>query len=136
MVFLYCGILTWSSTAHSAIAPVISTLSSITEGSVTPVRITADKFGNFYVTDPRGGGVLKYNSAGNVLLKISTTSRNVLGIAIANNGDVLVSQGSVVAVYSSAGSYKSSFGTFGTANGIAVTADGTVFVVDSKLQPV
>jgi hypothetical protein len=85
-----------------------------------------------YVTDPRGGGVLKYNSVGNLLQKISTTSKNVLGVAVAKNGDILVSQMVEVAVYSPAGSYKNSFGTFGTADGIAVDDAGSVFVVDSK----
>jgi uncharacterized protein YfaP (DUF2135 family) len=131
-LFLCCGVLAWSTTAHSSVAPVVSTLSAITEGSVTPVRLAADQSGNIYVTDPRGGGVLKYNSAGNLLQRISTTSKNVLGIALAKSGDILVSQGTVVAVYSSAGIFKSSFGTFGTANGIAVNDAGAVFVVDSK----
>ena len=131
-LILCCGLLAWSNTAYSAVAPVVSTLSAITEGSVTPVRIAADQSGNFYVTDPRGGGVLKYNGAGNLLQTITTTSKNVFGVAIASNGDILVSQGTVVAVYSAAGSYKSSFGTFGAANGIAVDDTGAVFVVDSK----
>ena len=132
LLFLCFSMLALSGTAHSSVAPIVSTLSAITDGSVTPVRLAADQSGNFYVTDPRGGGVLKYNSAGNLLQIISTTSKNVLGIALAKSGDILVSQGTVVAVYSSAGIFKSSFGIFGTANGITVNDTGAVFVVDSK----
>jgi hypothetical protein len=118
--------------AYCAVAPVVSTLSSITEGVVTPVRTASDRAGNIYVTDPRGGGILKYNSAGNLLQKIGASGGNLLGIAIANNGDILVSQGNVVAVYSPAGVKTGEFGTFGRANGIAVDDTGAVFVVDSK----
>jgi hypothetical protein len=125
-------LMTMTSKAYSAVAPVISTLSSITEGASTPVRIAADLSGNLYVTDPRGGGILKYNSAGNLLQKISTTSKDMLGIAVVKSGDILVSQGSVVAVYSSFGAKTAEFGTFGTANGITVDDTGSVFVVDSK----
>jgi hypothetical protein len=122
--------------ARAAVAPVVSTLSAISDGTVTPVRVAADQQGNYYVSDPRGGGVLKYNSAGTLLQKIATTSKNLLGIAVAQNGDVLVSQGAVVAVYSAAGAYKTSFGTFGVANGITLDDTGTIFVVDSKYNKV
>jgi uncharacterized protein YfaP (DUF2135 family) len=131
MLLLCCGLPVWESAAHAAVAPSVSTLSAITDGSVTPVRIAADMSGNIYVTDPRGGGVLKYNGAGALVQKISTVNRDLLGIAIASNGDVLVSQGASVAVYTSTGTYVKSFGNFGRANGIAVDDTGTLFVVDS-----
>jgi len=131
-LFLSFWLVVWNCKTYGAGAPVVSTLSSITEGVVTPVRITSDRSGNMYVTDPRGGGILKYNSAGNLLQKISTTSSNLLGIAVAKNGDILVSQGSVVAVYSPSGTRTAEFGTFGIANGITVDDTGAVFVVDSK----
>lgn len=132
LLFVCGGVLAWSSAAYSAVAPVVSTLSAISEGSVTPVRVAADQYGNYYVTDPRGGGVLKYNSAGTKLQTITTSSKNVLGIALAQNGDILVSQGTVVAVYSSAGTYLNSFGTFGMANGITVDDTGAIYIADSK----
>ncbi len=132
LIPLCCGVLIWSATAYGAVAPVVTTLSSITEGTVTPVRIAADQTGNFYVTDQRGGGVLKYNSAGNLLQKIVTTSKNILGIAVAKGGEILVSQGISVAVYSAVGNPVRSFGTFGVANGIAVDSAGLIYVTDSK----
>lgn len=125
-------LMTRNSTVYSAVAPVVSTLSVIREGAATPVRVAADRSGNMYVTDPRGGGVLKYNSAGNLLQKIATTSKNILGVAIAKSGEILVSQGNVVAVYSVSGAKTAEFGSFGTANGIAVDDTGTIFVADSK----
>jgi hypothetical protein len=130
--FLSYWLMSWNSKAYSAVVPVVSTLSSIKDGAVTPVRIASDRSGNMYVTDPRGGGILKYNSAGNLLQKIESASKDLLGIAVAKSGDILVSQGSVVAVYSSSGAKTAEFGTFGTANGITVDDTGAVFVVDSK----
>src|SRR6185369_16049462 len=130
--FMSCWLMAWNSKAYSAVVPVVSTLSSITEGAVTPVRIASDRSGNMYVTDPRGGGILKYNSAGNLLQKIDSASKDMLGIAVAKNGDILVSQGSVVAVYTSSGAKTAEFGKFGIANGITVDDTGAVFVVDSK----
>lgn len=132
MMVLCGGLLSFGDTVYGAVAPVVSTLSSISEGSITPVRVAADQYGNCYVTDPRGGGVLKYNSAGKLLQTITTTGRNVLGVALAQDGDILVSQGTSVAVYSATGVFKSSFGTFGVANGIAVDENGSIFVTDSR----
>ena len=126
------GLLLANSPVYGAVAPMVSTLSSISDGLVTPVRVAADPAGNMYVTDPRGGGVLKYNYAGNVLQKIKTASTNVLGIAIAKNGDVLVSQDGAVVIYPFAGGSPSPLpGTFGTANCIAVDDTGAIYVTDS-----
>lgn len=117
--------------AHCSIPPVVSPLASITEGTSTPVRLAADSLGNIYVADPRGGGILKYNNSGKLQKTIATT-KDVLGIAIAQNGDLLASQGSYVAVLdSSSGAPLSRFGAFGKANGIAVDASGYVYVTDS-----
>jgi hypothetical protein len=118
-------------TARGAIAPAVSPLASISEGISTPVRLAADQFGNIYVADPRGGGILKFNSAGKPLGTIAATG-DVLGIAIAQNGDLLVSQGAFVSVFDTASGLKrSQFGSFLKANGIAVDAGGFIYVADS-----
>jgi sugar lactone lactonase YvrE len=133
VLLLSCGLLVLSRSADAAVAPLVSTLSAISEGTATPVRVAADQAGNLYVTDTRGGGVLKYNSAGSLLQKIGITGKKLHGIAISpKSGEILVGQESSVAVYSSSGVKKTEFGTFGAANGIAVDDTGTIFVVDSK----
>lgn len=117
--------------AHGASIPVVSTLSAITEAVSTPVRLASDQFGNIYVTDPRGGGIHRYNSAGKLQQAITTT-KDLFGIAIAQNGDLLVSQGtSVLVLDKTSGALKSQFGVFGKANGIAVDSSGYIYVADS-----
>jgi len=126
-----CGNYIFPANVLGAISPLVSALPSVSVGVSTPVRLAEDSFGNFYLTDPRGGGVLKFDNAGNLLQKMSTL-KNVFGIAIAKNGDLLVSQGTDVAVLNaSTGAVISRFGTFTGSNGIAVDSIGTIYVTDS-----
>jgi hypothetical protein len=125
------GLAMHAAVGNSASAPVVTTLSSITDGVSTPVRIAIDPSGDIYVTDPRGGGILRYNNAGRLQQTI-TTETYPLGVAIAQSGDLLVSQGSYVAVIDkTSGVVRSRFGTFAKANGITVAGNGAVYVVDS-----
>ncbi|RII29942.1 MAG: hypothetical protein CXR30_09090 [Geobacter sp.] len=131
MAILLSGIYLFAGKAESATAPVVSTLAPITEGVSTPVRLATDLSGNIYVSDPRGGGIHKYSNAGKLLQTIATAN-DVLGIAIAQNGDLLASQGTYVAAFDkNSGALLSKFGTFGKANGIAVAGNGFVYVTDS-----
>lgn len=117
--------------ASAAIAPDVTSLTSIAAALSTPVRLASDSAGSLYVSDPRGGGIVKFASNGSHTATYSTAA-GILGLAIASNGEILVSQGTSVAVYTAAGVNKQTpFGTFGKANGIAVTSSGKIFVVDS-----
>src|SRR5919197_4001656 len=128
---LFPGLSPFCDRAQGAIAPVVSSLAGISEGTSTPVRLASDPLGNIYVADARGGGILKYNNSGKLQKTIATT-KDVLGIAIARNGDLLASQGAWVAVLDrNSGAPLSQFGAFGKANGIAVDATGYVYVTDS-----
>ncbi|HIJ96644.1 MAG TPA: hypothetical protein HPP94_13080 [Desulfuromonadales bacterium] len=119
-----------ASASLAVIAPDITSLSSISSALSTPVRLAEDSAGALYVSDPRSGAIVKFDSVGAYQSKIVATADS-LGVAVTASGNLLVSQGASVAVYSSAGTKLSQFGTFGKANGIAVTKTGDIFVVDS-----
>lgn len=119
--------------AASASAPLVSVLSPITAGVNTPVMLAEDGAGNFYLTDPRSGGVLKYNNSG--LHSATFTIARPQGIAVTDSGDMIISQGNAALVLNSAGQEKFKLGKgagqFKMANGITVDTAGFVYVVDS-----
>ena len=138
MAALFYGVLSpFSGVAFSAASiPAITALPVIREGAVTPTRMTQDSSGNLYVTDPHAGGILKYDSLGNLLQKI-TTAKEAGGIAFAKNGDLLVTQGTYVAALDPhTGVEKAHIGSFQLAFAIAVdnrpTGTGNIFVSDIK----
>ena len=135
-MFLCCSILLLLSLfpvtnrSFSAVAPDVTSLSSISSALSTPVRLATDFSGSIYVSDPRSGGVIKFAGDGSHKATIPAGA-GLLGIAVASTGDILVSQGAFVAVYSAAGVKLKEFGTFGKSNGIAVTKTGEIFIADS-----
>ena len=129
--YIFLGVFSFSTEVLGAVAPLVSALPPVTGGVSTPVRLAADSSGNTYVSDPRGGGILTFDSSGNLLQTI-TTLKKVFGIAIAANDDLLVSQGTSVAVLNkSTGALLSTFGTFISSNGITVDSSGKIYVTDS-----
>lgn len=122
-------------TASAAFSPNdVSTLPAITAEISAPVRLAKDSSGNLYVTNPSAGGVLKYDDTGTLIKKI-ITSKNGTGVAIAQNGDLLVTQGTYVAVINPATGVEDvakRFGTFDYANGIAVDPSGNIYVSDGR----
>ncbi len=115
----------------AAVAPNVSSLNSLREGITSPVRLANDIYGNLYVTDPRGGGVLKLSNSGKLLKKISLAKRP-FGIAVTTTNKILVSQLTYISVLDGDGTELQKFGTFKKANGITVDATGALFVTDSQ----
>lgn len=116
--------------------PVVTVLPVIRDGSVTPTRMAQDAAGNIYVTDPHAEGIMKYNSVGQLVKKI-TTAVEPGGIGFAKNGDLLVTQNTYVAALDPvSGTEKTRFGSFESAFSIAVdngaTGTGNIFVSDIK----
>ncbi|MEI7816573.1 MAG: Ig-like domain-containing protein [Desulfuromonadales bacterium] len=116
--------------AFPAIAPDVTSLSSISASLSTPVRLAADISGSLYVSDPRSRGIVKFASDGSHAATIPVGT-GILGVAVTATGEILVCQGTSVAVYSSTGTKLKEFGTFTKANGISITKNGVIFVVDS-----
>lgn len=126
--------LLFTSVVHAASAPAVTAVGVIGEGIVSPVRMVLDTAGTLFVSDPRGGGILKYPSGKTVPQTIATAT-DPLGIAALSGGRLLVSFGDRVAILDQSGSETGNLGSgagqFTMANGIAVAADGTILVTDS-----
>lgn len=123
--------------SHAATPPTVTILKPVTESLSTPLKLTFDSQGNYFVTDPRAGGVAKFSAAGErlALLKTSAPPR---AIALAGNGTLLVSHGTYVAVLDQNGTETGRFGAgqLRKATGIAVDAAGYVYVADSLANSV
>jgi sugar lactone lactonase YvrE len=117
-----------------ATVPQVTALGTMTDGVSTPVRVAVDQGGNYYVTDPRGGGVLKMSGSGR-LSRVIRTARPPQGIAITAAGNLVVSQGDYAAILDTngveLGRLGSGSGQFKMANGIAIDDAGSIYVVDS-----
>ncbi len=125
------GMTYFAVSAQCASAPIVSNLPPIIDGSSTPVRILVDATGNYFVSDPRGGGIVKYDRNGKRLAVYSAV-KDAIGMAFAQNGELLVTHGNtVMRLNASTGAVVGSFGSFQKAHGIAVDALGAVYVTDS-----
>jgi hypothetical protein len=113
-------------------APTVVNLPDITSEIRTPVRLAMDSSGNIYVSDPKAGGVLKYDSAGTFIRKYPM-SKIANGVAIAKGGELLITQVTSVAVIDPAtgNTAHADFGPFKYANGIAVDLVGNIYVTDT-----
>ncbi len=128
-------VISLASAAYAATKPAVTVLTPpVTKNVGSPLRVAFDSKGDFFVTDPRVGGVTKFNSHGQAV-EVLKTQRPPQGIALNDQGNLLVSQGDSVAILDLGGAelgrLGSGAGQFKKANGIAVDAAGFVYVVDS-----
>lgn len=138
-ISVFTGVSFTGNNAWSSSSPYVSVLPSVFDGIGLPVRIAPDVDANgnptgfIYVTDPRGGGILKYDAAGKLQQTINTVTYG-MGIAVTKSGKLLVAQGASVAVLDKAtGNFATppTFGTFSESHGIAIDAAGNIYVTDT-----
>ena len=126
--------LSLTTAVYGATAPVVTVLKPVTENVSSPLRLVFDGQGNYYVTDPRRGGVSTFNSSGQ-LTGVLKTPAPPQGIALNDRGNLLVSQGDSVIILDQSGTevgrLGSGAGQFRKADGIAIDAAGYVYVVDT-----
>lgn len=120
--------------AHAALPPRVTNLASVTAGLSTPLRIAADGAGNYYLSDPRGGGILKYNQSWN-LIQTMVSTRKANGLTMTAQGNLLAGQGDRVVILNPAGAEIGMLGTgigqFRMAAGMTVDDEGNIYVADS-----
>lgn len=142
IVLMLATVISLPGSVFAATSPVVKILSPVSQGLRTPVSAALDSAGNYYVADPRNGGIVKYSPYG-VLLKVIKTAGIPQSVAVAQDGRLLVSLGEAVVILngdgSEAGRFSDSSGPFkfGIANGMAVDdVTGFVSVVDSGTSEV
>lgn len=120
--------------SYAATSPTAVALTPLTQGLRAPVKIALDVDGNIYVADQRVRGIVKYNAYGEQL-SVIRTSAAPSGLAVAQDGSLLVGQGAFVVRYNIASGLevaRFSDGKLQSAAGIAVDdITGYVYVVDS-----
>lgn len=118
-----------SSTATAALPPEANFLGRIT-GVIAPVRLAMDSYLKLYVADPRSGGVLQYDNAGNLIKKFPV--KGARGVAITNAGELVVTHGSAASVINTdTGATLFQLTPFKQANGVTIDDTGLIYVVDT-----
>lgn len=124
--------------ASAVVAPVVTVQSPLADGLRSPVKIALDAAGNIYVADQRAGGVVKLDTFGVQQQVIAAATPS--GIAIAQDGALLVCQGNSVVRYNTVTGQevgRLTGGSLKAATGIAVDGvTGFVYVVDSRANQV
>lgn len=128
-------VISLSAVSHAATAPSVTILTPpVTKNVGSPLRVVFDVNGDFWVADPRVGGVSKFDAQGNFIRTLKTQAPPQ-GIAISSDGSLLVSQVNSVVVLGQDGAelgrLGSGAGQFRKANGIAIDSTGFIYAVDS-----
>ena len=137
----FCAImfLCLSTMAWGAAPPIITGVSVVGDGMSSPVRVAVDGAGNMFVTDPRGGGVIKYSPQG-ARVGVIAMAAPPQGIAVRQDGSLVVTQGNFVSILNGAGAeirkLGAGVGQFQMANGVALDSAGGIYVVDSLANEV
>ena len=87
-ICLTLPVISMASVSYAATAPVVTTLKPVTEKLGTPLRVVFDPLGNYFVSDPRSGGVLKYNTS-DQQVGVLKTKAPPAGIALNSTGNLL-----------------------------------------------
>jgi hypothetical protein len=144
VISLAIQVISLSGIAYAVPMPTVANLNPIATGVSAPVRIAVDSVNSYYyVSDPRSGGVQKFDFLGRLQQTIRTAS-SPKGVAVGTtgttNGKLLVSQGTFVAVYDAAtgtelfrlrNSADTANFQFSDADGIVVDNAGYIWVVDT-----
>jgi sugar lactone lactonase YvrE len=109
------------------------TVSTIGAG-LTPSGVAADLQGNVYVSDSKGGQVLKGSATGTTLTPLVSGLKNPAQIAIDNAGNLYIADAgnNRILVTTAAGATIASVGTgLSGPQGVAVDGQGNLFVADT-----
>lgn len=115
--------------ASAGLLPESNYLGRLT-GVIAPVRLAIDAYQKLYVADPRSGGVLQYDNAGNFIKKFPV--KGARGVAITSAGELVVTHGNGASVVNiDTGSIVFTLASFKQANGVAVDDAGLIYIVDT-----
>lgn len=137
VISLVVVVISLSTACLAATSPAVTALSPVSRGLRSPVKLVMDTVGNYYVAD-QNLGIIKYNPYGTPVMTIKI-SGVPMGVALAQDGNLLVSQGTFVAAYNTAdGSEMNRFsGQLKGASGLAVDdITGYIYVADSVANEV
>lgn len=138
VISLIAAVISLPMAASVASALESKALAPVTQMLKAPVRIALDGSGGFYVTDPRSGGVQKYDASG-AFVRLLKTSGSPQGVAVMANGNLVVTMTTYAAIIDNVtGLEVRRLGTagtetaFGFADGVAIDSTGAIYVSDAK----
>lgn len=133
VIALVSAVISLPVVSEAATSPTVTVLSPLTKGLRAPVKMAMDAAGNAYIADQRIGGVVKLDAYGSQVSVIRTAAAPA-GMALAQDGTLLVSQSSFVARYDVVGGQevgRISGAPMQSPTGIAVdNVTGYIYIAD------